>query len=109
MALSAAVIAAEARQLSIAAAREASRRPRRCRRGRTQASEGSQGGGTRGQSPSSSGEGRPKDGLPEEPEVALTGKLESKDHNLYFLFPLSNGCRRRLLREALWPPLGVKV
>lgn len=87
MALSAAVIAASARQLSIAAAREACRHPRRDLRGRTQGSGGSQHGGTRGQSPSSSGEGTQKDGLPEETEVVLAGGLESTDHRLVFPFP----------------------
>lgn len=76
MALSAAVIAASARELSIAAAREACRRPRPYHRGWTQGFEGSGGGGTHGQSPSSFGEGRPQDGLPEEPEVVLSGGLE---------------------------------
>lgn len=66
MALSAAVIAASARDRSIATAREASRHPRRLCRSRgspTEGSEGSQGGGTHGHNSTSSGEGRSKDRL----------------------------------------------
>jgi hypothetical protein len=74
MALSAAVIAAWARQLSIAAAWEASRRPRRLRRSRTEGSEGARGGGTHSHNSTSSGEGRPRDRLPGAPEVAAIGE-----------------------------------
>lgn len=99
MALSAAVTAASARELSIAAPRKAGRP----RRGRTHGSAGSRGGGTRSQTPSSSGESRPKDWLPRGPEAAAAGEQEPTDHILVILFLLSNRRWRRLLREALRP------